>query len=263
MLISHQKRFVIFAPWKTASSTVQARLATYDEGGYDRFYHFNPHLLRVIHQHLTCADFSMLPESRLGYLVVSFVRNPYDRAYSGFLQIQRDMVEQPQAPFPSPDVRELVMRQLDANREQLVAANFDFDQWVELLKDYQVYETGHNSSLPLYPAHYWTHLAGKRVADLIGKLENFEEDFAQICSTLHIEQAERTNRNVTDPSTLERSSTAAYRYANRMSSRSIEKINRLFRQDFELFGYEMVHSPRASTPQFSGPDARCKPWPSN
>ena len=240
MIISHAKRFIIFAPWKTASSTLSARLASYDEGLYNPFYHYNLHLQRVVHQHLTCADFAALPESRLGFFVASFVRNPYDRSYSGFLQIQRDIVEQPLAAFPTPFVRELVLQQLEANRAQLAAARWDFDLWMASLKDFQVFEVGHNSSLPLHPANYWTHLGGRQLANFIGKTEKFEADFSTLCSILKIDEPERINRNVSNTSELKSSNERGYRYIHLMNRRSIEKINHLFRDDFELFDYEMV-----------------------
>ena len=237
MIISHSRKFVILAPWKSASSTLHARLAQYDENRYNPFYDYNDNLQRVVHQHLTCADLAALPEGHLGYYLASFVRNPYDRVYSGFLQIQRDMVEQPTVTFSKPFVRELVMRQLDANRTQLAAANFDFDRWVSSLREFQIYEVGHNSSLPLHPAHYWTHLAGRQMVDFIGKVESFDEDFSNLCAQLGLEEPEQINRNVSEDISLGSSSRFGYRYLQRMNKSSIDKINVLFRDDFELFSY--------------------------
>ena len=91
MIISHAKRFVMLLPWKTASQTMVLRLSQYNESPYNRFFYFNAHLNRVVHQHITCADFACLPESKLGYFLASYVRNPYDRAYSGFRQLQKDI----------------------------------------------------------------------------------------------------------------------------------------------------------------------------
>ena len=241
MVISHRKKFVVLAPWKTASSTLQARLAQFDESPYNPFYDYNVHLQRVVHQHLTCADFAALPESRLGYLVASFVRNPYDRAYSGFLQVQRDIAEQPSASFSTPFVKELVMRQLEANSAQLTAAGFDFDRWIELLSEFQIHEVGHNSSLPLHPGHHWTHLAGKQVASFIGKVESFETDFSVLCSILGIDEPEKASRNVSNATSEKCSNRFGYRYLHLMNRRSIQKINYLFKEDFELFGYDMVY----------------------
>ncbi|WP_199920165.1 sulfotransferase family 2 domain-containing protein [Polynucleobacter asymbioticus] len=82
-------------PWKTASQSLVIRLAHLDQSPYSKFFSFNTHLNRVVHQHLTCADYLNLPEAKLDYFLASFVRNPYDRVYSGFRQIQADIVAQP------------------------------------------------------------------------------------------------------------------------------------------------------------------------
>jgi hypothetical protein len=84
MIVSHTKKFIMFLPWKTASQTLSHRLHNLDESPYSKFFAFNIFLNRVVHQHLTCSDYCSLPESKLGYFLASFVRNPYDRIYSAF-----------------------------------------------------------------------------------------------------------------------------------------------------------------------------------
>lgn len=235
MIVSHAKRLVILMPWKTASSTIAARLASCCESPYDRFYDFNPFLNRVVHHHLTYADFRALPESRLGYAVASFVRNPYDRAYSGFIQLQQDQRDQPGARYPQPWVRDLVRRQLAENATQLAAAGGDFDRWLALVEEWQVYEAGRNTSFPLHPAHYWTHEDGRQAVDFVGRVENFEADFARLCRRFALEGAGTANANVrVDPSQTGR---FGYKYAHLMSAASIERVERLLDADFSLFGY--------------------------
>lgn len=121
------------------------------------FFSFNPYLQRVTHQHLTCTDFVALPEAKLGYLTASFVRNPYDRAYSGFLQLQEDPRKQPGADFEPTWIGSLVRNQIADNYAQLEAANFHFDDWIALLRDEQIYDIGRNTNFPLHPSCYWTH----------------------------------------------------------------------------------------------------------
>lgn len=239
MIVSHANRFIVLAPWKTASSTVHRRLKDYNESPYSRFYDYNPHLHRVIHQHLTYADLRALPEGKLGYFVAAFVRNPYDRVYSGFLQLQSDLQQQPSQVYPSAWVKSLVMSQLGENYAQLAAGGFDFDEWLALVKEYQVFQIGRNSSFPLHPAHYWTGLAGSVDIDFVGKVENFEADFEELCRRIGVGPFERVNENVTGSTTgdLPESASQNYRYASRMSRASIGRINALFHQDFELFGY--------------------------
>jgi len=107
MIISHNKKFVMLEPWKTASQTMRARLHEHSEceSRYPGFFYFNPYLNRVVHQHITRAEFDCLPEAKLGYLTAAFVRNPYDRVNSGFRQLQKDIQEQPSALFGTMDTR--------------------------------------------------------------------------------------------------------------------------------------------------------------
>src|SRR4029077_4937952 len=123
---------------------------------------------------------------------------PYDRAYSGFLQLQRDIREQPAAPFPNDWIKALVMRQLADNQAQLAAGDFEFDKWFALVEEHQIYEVGRNSSFPLHPAHYWTGIDRERKVDFIGKVECFERDFDAFCGRVGIEPEERASINVSD-----------------------------------------------------------------
>jgi hypothetical protein len=240
MILSHQHRFLMLAPWKTASSTSYERLKRYNESPYSPFYDFNPYLQRVVHQHITFADLALLPESRLNYFTAAFVRNPYDRVYSGFLQLQRDIRQQPAATFPCDWIKALVMRQLAENFAQLAAGDFDFNKWFGLVKEYQIYEVGRNSSFPLHPAHYWTGLNFERKVDFVGRVENFEVDFETLCQRLELEaSAERPNANVSDVSNV--SGSVSYpRYKSLMDAASISKINTIFSADFELFEYQKL-----------------------
>lgn len=240
MIISHRHRFVVFLPWKTASQTIAARLKDFNESPYSRFFEFNRVLNRVVHQHITCADFHLLPESRLGYFRASFVRNPYDRVYSGFRQLHKDIVEQPKAGFPSRQVRALVMEQLAENEAQLKRAGGDFDRWVGLIDERQVLDQGGNSNFPLHPAHYWTHLGHEKAVDFIGKVERFEIDMAALGALLKIGKLPAVDANVVELDARVSAGPPGYRYADRMSKASISKINALFTVDFEIFEYERI-----------------------
>ena len=238
MIISYAKRFVMFAPWKTASTTLHARLKPFNESPYDRFFHFCPFLNRVVHQHLTCAEFLAYPESREGFLIGSFVRNPYDRAYSGFVQLQSDAQTMMKMPFPSEWIRSHVKRQVAENFAQLFAADFDFDRWMLGVAEEQVFDVGRNTSFPLHPSHYWTHVAGRQYASFIGRVEDFEHDMDAFCARVGIEVPARVSENVRTSAAAE--SAQRYRYAERMSRAAIDRINALFGEDFERFGYDKV-----------------------
>jgi hypothetical protein len=241
MIISHQKRFVMFLPWKTASQTIALRLEPYNESPYERFFYFNRYLNRVVHQHVTCAEFACFPERDLGYLAASFVRNPYDRVYSGFRQLQQDIQAQPHVRYPEPWICDHVMKQLAENFTQLCQAQFKFDEWLQLVTEEQIYEIGRNTNFPLHPAHYWTHIAEHQVVGFIGRVENFEADFQAFATRVNIDRVQPLNANVAELERCAKNNPFGYRYVDRMAARSIAKINRLFERDFDLFQYERLN----------------------
>jgi hypothetical protein len=239
MIISHGKRFVLLTPWKCASSTLHHRLGTLSESPYPRFYSFNPFLNRVVHQHLTCAEFEALPEAKVGYRRAAFVRSPYDRVFSGFRQLRRDTALIPQAEFSEPWIKALVLRQLAECRRQLAEAGYDFNAWVASLREDQVREIGGNSSLPLYPSHYWTHVAGNRAVDFIGRVEDFERDFDRLCIALDIPIPTPVDADAFGKTRAASDRTVRTEERTGLMSRAtIDKINALFTADFDLFGYD-------------------------
>ncbi|WP_199920164.1 sulfotransferase family 2 domain-containing protein [Polynucleobacter asymbioticus] len=134
------------------------------------------------------------------------------------------------------------MHQLQENTQMMFAANHQFDGWVSLLNERHIYEQGRNTSLPLHPAHYWTHVAGKQIAHFIGKVENFESDFAQLAKQLDLGELSQINSNTIEPNAQSSFGPVGYRYVDRMSASSIQKINLLFKDDFELFGYPQINA---------------------
>lgn len=236
MIISHAGQWVAFAPWKTASSTQHSRLSIHNQSAYSRFYYFNEYLNRVVHQHLTCADFVCLPESKLGYSKFSFVRNPYDRCYSGFLQLHRAVQNQPSMSFEAPWIKSLVLSQLKEVEADLAAAGGDFDTWMLAVREEQIFEIGRNTTFVLHPAHYWTHIAGTQYVDEIGRVESFEEDFDRICRRFSIAAAGNKNANVTS----DVGSDGSYKYVGRMNGKTIDRINALFADDFDIFEYKKI-----------------------
>jgi hypothetical protein len=238
VIFAPEHGLLIFSPWKTASSTMGLRLREVDRWPYPRFYHFASRLNRIVHHHITCADFLVYPEASLTLLKASFVRNPYDRVYSGFLQLQRDFEQQPRMAFESDWVRRHVMRQLADNFAQVASSGFDVDAWFASVRDEQIFETGRNSSFPLHPAHYWTHVGSEPFVDVVGRVESFDTDFEALLTRCGLEGLPRVDANVSE--IAEEASGSGYRHARRLSRRTLDKINVLFRRDFELFGYAMI-----------------------
>jgi hypothetical protein len=188
-------------------------------------------LNRVAHRHIGCADFVAYPEAAVGYTTAAFVRNPYDRVYSGFIQVRRDLKTQIDAPFPAPWIRELVPKQLEENRARLIAADCDFDRWVADLPADRIREVGIDTSFPVHPAHYWTHLSGERYVSFVGTVENFEADLAAFCGRVDVAVPPAIDRDVSGGAVAP---AGAYRCTGAMNAASIEKINALFDEDLQL-----------------------------
>ncbi len=132
------------------------------------------------------------------------------------------------------------MQQLSKNFSQLCRAGFEFDRWLELISDEQIYEIGRNSNFPLHPSHYWTHVAGEPFVGFIGRVERFEHDFGDFLCRVGIDPMMPCRTIIGNPESPPAEGLFGYRYLARMNAKSIDKINRLFERDFDIFGYERV-----------------------
>ena len=241
MIVIPDRRLVLLLPWKCATQTLRERLSGCDAHSHPSFFHVSDALGRITHQHLTLGDFRALPESTQGYRVVVFVRNPYDRVYSGFMQLRRDVVWQRHAAFPSAAVRAAVMGQLDAVARALGQARGNASRWFAGLPDEVVLRDGCNTSIPLHPCHYWTHEAGTPAVAFLGQVEHFEADFQRLQRAFDLPGATKNSSNV---SKLQASDAPRpYRHAGKFEPAAVARINRLFAADFACFGYPLL-SPR-------------------
>lgn len=236
MLLIPASRLALLFPWKTASQTLQARLGHLGRQPYPKLPAFNPRLRRVVHQHLTLADWEALPESREGYRVAVFVRNPYDRVVSGFRQLLRDVQVLPRLRHPSPMVRELIAEQVGRIYAGLSRAAFDVDRWFQQLPTHDLLEAGQNVALPLYPCTYWTHGEAGQKAEFIGRVETFEVDFQRMRERYALPPTSAENANRSDDLPA-RPDANGYLYAHRLRPRTIARINEVFAEDFEQLGY--------------------------
>jgi hypothetical protein len=236
MIFAPDHGLVLLLPWKCASQTLGARLAAVDRSPYSKFYAANPHLRRVTHQHIVLPDFVGLPESRLGLDLAVFVRNPYDRVYSGFMEIQRQIRLAPHLEYPAMWIRELVLEAMAINHARVERAGRDVNLWFQHLPEHEILDVGRNASLPLHPAHFWTHLAGTAHVSLLGRVEAFEADFVRLCLRYGITTPPRVDANRTS-SVADAPENTRYTHANQLQPATIEKINALFAADFSLFGY--------------------------
>lgn len=238
MIVMPTKKLTMLLPWKTASQTLRVRLNDINQSPYPLDFHFNPYINRVVHQHAVLSDYLAIPESKMPYDLAVFTRNPYDRVFSGFQQLLRDIGQHPKRKYQNAWMKELVMEQVSDVYASVSKAQCSLDDWFQNLSPHWVLDVGRNVCMCLHPAHYWTHYNGKQLANFIGKVENFEDDFSALCAQYKITESNSRNVNQADGKFLPDQN--GYKYINRLHPRTIAKINDLFHADFEYFGYQKV-----------------------
>lgn len=217
MIVSHKHKFIHFLPWKCGSSTAQRRFAKYNESPYPDGSYFNKLLLKQSNKHIGLSDFLKLPEASLGYYKISFVRNPYDRLYSGFLQRWQSVVvngSQPNAPDSK-------------------IVPFGWSSW---LKDYVVPRFLKDSSVFGRFCHEYTHYEGDKYVDFVGRIERMDSDTQKICDRLGLSVDYSKVNNVKTSYKL--TNPFGYKYIDKYSAEQIEIVNKIFAKDIELFGYK-------------------------
>jgi len=238
MIVCPEHNLAFLLPWKTASQTLKKRLSFLNRSPYPDYYYFNSIIGRVVHQHITLSDFQRLPEYRPDIQIAVFVRNPYDRVFSGFLQMIKDLRSQPGRLISDAVVMSQVLEQLRLNLEGLKEANFDFNRWFQRLPDYFFYDRDRNTSLPIHPMTYWTHDGKVLRARFLGRVENFEIDFQRLCRQFSLTNVASGNANVSFEEWASLSTTTTqYRYLKYFQPETLARVNEIFSEDFRSFGY--------------------------
>ena len=173
MIVSDSHRFICFQPWKCASSTLYKRLRSYDSGRYAQPRYFNEILGAHAHKHMTLHEFMRLPESRQDYYRFCFVRNPYDRVYSGFMQRKHRLTTD----------RELVRR----SKTRAAELRFIEKGFVPFVRFLSEEHAENGTTVVGYFLHEHTHYENQPELDFIGFIETFESCFDDVCRTLGIE----------------------------------------------------------------------------
>lgn len=212
MGISLQRKFIYFVVPKTGSTTARKAFSPYVDIKRPT-PHFSEHVpikrfLESEYSHLTKEFYKF-----------SFVRNPYDRLYSGFQQdifAAYNLKHWEQAKKP-------IFEKIGQDFNQYIS---DFVTTADIFND------------PFWicfcPMHEFTHLDGRVFVDFIGKTEKLWDDTRKLEGILGLECAPTEDLNVRDPSR------APLKYIKAYNRRSIEIINELYAKDFEYYGYDML-----------------------
>ncbi len=247
MIVSDKHRFILTLPQKCASGTLQLRLAEARDlepyGGRD--WHCKE-LRRTFSKHIAVRHIVRLRDfkKRRDYFRACFVRNPYDRIYSWFRWIgvsyekrvnsgrvdkAREKVERGEDPD---GVYENFLSGTSRIKADLEGCQGDFNRYLELpTRKFEL-----NSA--------FTHHKRKLWVDFIGRVESFEEDYESFCRRVDVEIGSRQNDAKSGnpdmlpkpiPETLEE-----HRYLKHYQRSSIDLVNEMMAQDFELLGYRVM-----------------------
>ena len=230
MIVCDSPPFVVLQPWKVASTTLYRRLQIYDCGRYPQGIVYDPKLGRDITRHLPQRDLAQFPEAERKYKRVTFLRNPYDRLYSGFLQRQKRVLTAQDRGDITP-----------ALREEKAAIETGFHSFLEYYAD----PSSSSQSVPgLYQQYEYVYWDGAFAVDFVGFLETFEASYAQICDTLEIQGEQVLNANVSNPDNILTSTTlpsdARFRYIHQFDASTLALANSIYAEDFEGLCFRML-----------------------
>ena len=216
VLVSDRKRFVFIHNPKAAGSSIRSVLASYDDR--DNFYwdhEDNVKLSRVVDKaHITLDDFSVYPDAPLieDYFVFGFVRNPYSRVYSAFLE---------------------------RNSQWGITGDIDFNQFVrsELNEINIRFDWNY---VHFCPQFHFFYRGGKCKADYIGRFEKLRRDFPRVVNLANLDtdvDLPYLNRRTTDGRRSGETPDLS-EYLGKYDPVSLAVVNRLYDKDFVYFGYE-------------------------
>ena len=216
VLVSDCKRFIFLHNPKAAGSSIRCALAKYDDR--DNFYwdhEDNVRLSRVVDKaHITLDDFSVYPDAPLveDYFVFGFVRNPYSRVYSAFLE---------------------------KNSQWGVTEDVDFNQFVQTeLNEINIRFDW--NFVHFCPQFYFFYRGGKCQADFIGRFESVKRDYPRALNLANLDaegDLPYLNRRTTDAG-LSGDTPQLNEYLDKYDPDSLRVVNRLYDRDFVYFGYD-------------------------
>jgi hypothetical protein len=217
MLISHRHRFLYFVVPKCASATLRRSLAPYADIGWP---------VSNFEQHVNIRRFKATEHAGLleDYFKFTFVRNPYDRIYSGYLQDRHAGENYP--------------RWIRAKKPIFDQIGDDFPRYFndhvlqsDIVMDWRW--------ICFCPMVEFSHADGEPRMDFVGRAETVEEDIRRLSERLGLPVAKADDENVRNGLC-----TPEPKYLDRYDRRTLAAVNRVYAEDFRLFGYEMIDPER-------------------
>ena len=213
MNISNRFRYLYFVIPKTASATVRHSLKSYTDIGYP---------VTAFEQHMTIEQFLKLDGATSVfdlYFKFSFVRNPYDRIYSGYMQDRLASVTW--------------TKWIAAKKPIFDEIGDDFNRYLQeyvsradVLHDWEW--------ICFCPMTAFTHRDGEYALDWHGKVETLTTDLKALEERLGIKIQKAGDLNVRTKAEQ------GLKYLHKYTRTSVQLVNQLYRHDFDCFDYPMI-----------------------
>lgn len=221
--ISLKHKYVYLAVAKAACSTIKKRLLDYE---VSPFKYKN----REIHADIFSSPFVkpyQLDEETLRQVLFSgefyrfsFVRNPCVRVLSAYLE--KIVCHKPQS-------RE-VLRALDLpfDNDAIASTDLTFEEFIQSIE-----KTSLRSLNKHWRPQFMLLLHPFLEFDFIGKVESFEDDWAEVAAKIGL--TDDADENVLWHQTSAREKLDQY-----YSSNLVGRVSNVYRKDFEVYGYESI-----------------------
>lgn len=133
----------------------------------------------------------------------AFVRNPFDRLASCFRHvIQKGALQ-------------------NIQNDPNLYREMSFKDFVDIIVDYEV------DKMDIHFRPQYNFIPEK--PDFVGKFENLQEDYLEVCKRIGIKSP---------PQLLHKNKTDKTIFKDYYTKESLEKVYKIYKKDFELFGYE-------------------------
>lgn len=218
MVISHRHEFLYFVIPKTGSATLRKSLEPYVDIGWP---------VSNYKQHETIREFldSELSALFRKYKKFTFVRNPYDRLYSGYLQDRFASQNYPRWAKAKQPI-------FDKLGDDFPTYFNEYVLHADIVSNWEWICFCPMSEFALGPD-------GELAMEFVGRSENLAEDVGKLASFIGLPIVKAADENV-------RSGLcdAKPKYLAHFDRRTVAAINETYQQDFNLFGYEMLDPER-------------------
>ena len=202
-MINHEEKFIHVAIPKTASQSLNKALG-FRETPEPALYHDNL-------EHFISQDYLQ----HIDYYKFTVVRNPWDRLAS----LWRDFVNKRKFQYSGHHRCDKHLLLSEFNSFENMCLNLEDSLW--------------SQNLFFKPQVYFLSYAGEMKADYVGRFENLEQSYTDICKALNREQGSLEMMNQTAGPNRDK-----HHYREHYDERTAQAVADFYKLDIEEFGYE-------------------------